>query len=118
VEDLSDFELSQYQLRYAGKESYNNAQCNVIEAVVIGKSNLYSKKRIFIDEKNNLVQRVDYLDSSEKLTKQYRLLSLQEVDGKQFPAQCEMETLKSKSSTAITFSNINIKEIAFGIRGC
>lgn len=106
VEDLSGFELDQFRLTYTDREQYNGRPCDVITAAAIAKNNQYSSKRFYVDAETGIVQRVDYLDSSNALVKQYKMTANQEVNGQIFPAECTMETFKDKSMTTIRINTV------------
>lgn len=105
VEDFSDLRTGEYRFAY-----HEDDDPNGIRVIHARRTEAASGSKVFhVDPEAKLIRRIDYLDPSGALVRQYRILSTQQVASHDYPKQAEMRDLQAGTSTEITIESVDVE---------
>lgn len=105
--DFASINMSNYQIEKFSESVRNEVQCYRFDLTAIQNSELINKKVLFIDRDSYLIREVEYYREN-KLVKRYLIISTQNIDGRIFPLESQMENLNKGSSTKLIFQKIEM----------
>lgn len=109
-EDLSSFEVEKYSYKYLGEETVNGVDSFKIEQFPVDENSGYTRRIVWIDKAEYLVQKIDFYDRKNSLLK-----TLTYVDYKQYlnkhwrAASMQMVNHQNGKSTELKWQNYAFK---------
>jgi len=105
-EDFSSFEVEKYTYKYLGDEVVNGQDSFKVEQFPLDENSGYTRRIVWVDKEEYLVQKIDYYDRKNSLLKTLTYVNYQEYLGKYWRAQSmQMENHQSGKSTELTWNN-------------
>jgi len=105
-EDFSSFEVEKYSYKYLGDEVVNGQDNFIVEQFPLDENSGYTRRIVWVDKEEYLVQKIDYYDRKNSLLKTLTYVNYQEYLGKYWRAQSmQMENHQSGKSTELTWNN-------------
>jgi len=105
-EDFSSFEVEKYSYKYLGDEVVNGQDNFMVEQFPLDENSGYTRRIVWVDKEEYLVQKIDYYDRKNSLLKTLTYVNYQEYLGKYWRAQSmQMENHQSGKSTELTWNN-------------
>jgi len=105
-EDFSSFEVEKYTYKYLGDDVVNGQDNFMVEQFPLDENSGYTRRIVWVDKDEYLVQKIDYYDRKNALLKTLTYVNYQEYLGKYWRAQSmQMENHQSGKSTELTWNN-------------
>ena len=105
-EDFSSFEVEKYSYKYLGDEMVNGQDNFKVEQFPLDENSGYTRRIVWVDKEEYLVQKIDYYDRKNSLLKTLTYVNYQQYLGKYWRAQSmQMQNHQSGKSTELTWNN-------------
>lgn len=106
-EDISNQNSDQYRFAYVTKAPCGEVQCFVLDRYPQFTGSSYSKTRLYIDEKQYLLQKGEFFDNDQELMKTMAATDYQQHDnGLWKPGAIVMSNHKTQKSTELTTQTV------------
>ncbi len=109
-EDLSSFEIEKYTYKYLGDEMANGLDSFKVEQFPVDENSGYTRRIVWIDKKDYLIQKIDFYDRKNSLLKTLTYKGYQQYLNKHWRAQSmEMVNHQNGKSTELKWDNYAFK---------
>lgn len=108
-EDITAQEVGKFRYLWLRQEKCGGATCDVIERIPTYKNSGYSRQVVWIDQKTNQFQQVDFFDRAGNHVKRMIYSKYKRISGIWRPHQISMTNLRNGKSTDLVFSNYKFK---------
>ncbi|WDE10782.1 outer membrane lipoprotein-sorting protein [Thalassomonas haliotis] len=109
-EDLSSFEIEKYTYKYLGDEMANGLDSFKVEQYPVDENSGYTRRIVWIDKKEYLIQKIDFYDRKNSLLKTLTYKGYQQYLNKHWRAQSmEMVNHQNGKSTELEWQNYAFK---------
>lgn len=109
-EDLSSFEIEKYTYKYLGDEMANGLDSFKVEQFPVDENSGYTRRIVWIDKKEYLIQKIDFYDRKNSLLKTLIYTGYQQYLNKHWRAESmEMVNHQNGKSTELKWQNYAFK---------
>ena len=109
-EDLGSFEIEKYTYNYLGDEMLGELDTFKVEQFPIDENSGYTKRVVWVDKQEYLIQKVDFYDRKSSLLKTLSYSNYQEYQGKYWRAlSSNMVNHQNGKSTELKWNNYTFK---------
>ncbi len=109
-EDLGSFEIDKYTYNYLGDEMLGELDTFKVEQVPTDENSGYTKRVVWVDKQNYLIQKVDFYDRKSSLLKTLSYSNFQQYQGKFWRAlNSNMVNHQNGKSTELKWDNYTFK---------
>jgi len=105
-EDFSSFEVEKYTYKYVGSDASNGIDSFMVEQYPIDENSGYTKRVVWVDKQDYLIQKIDYYDRKNSLLKTLSYRNYQQYLNKYWRADSmHMVNHQSGKSTELKWKN-------------
>lgn len=109
-EDLGSFEIDKYTYNYLGDETLGKLDTFKVEQFPTDENSGYTKRVVWVDKQNYLIQKIDFYDRKNSLLKTLSYSNFQQYQGKFWRAlNSNMVNHQNGKSTELKWDNYTFK---------
>ncbi len=104
-DDISDYDIDDYEYKADGEASVNGVQCYKVEAVKKTGTKVYSKSIVYVGKSDFVRQRVDFYEKGKHI-KTITFTNIEKVSGIYTPRKAVMERTDGKGKSILYIQSV------------